>query len=300
MENLALIETDLIVEPNLLLTLPARLNQYRNIHVKPGAILAVQENSSQWCIIWASGEVLLEGSILVKRHRAGARSVQTTTPDGKSVTFQYNNQALGGTGGRGGASRGGSTIMQGGNGALGTVEYGGGGGSCGGAIIQGPSSRGGSAGNNATDWRGAPPATVGGPPDSSGGAGARLDAYGNGGLLLIYCNSFAGNGAIVASGDGGRSGAAGASGSDASSPRGGYGGSGGGGGAPGGQGGRIIIVAAEATDSVRYLVDGGRGGGGGAVGRYPNGAQPGTAGDSGEAGVVDFYTKQQWAASNNF
>ncbi|HLF53269.1 hypothetical protein [Flavobacterium sp.] len=287
---------DLVVEPFSTVTLPARLHQYNNIHIKKNGTLKIQENSSQWCILWVSGTVICDGNIDGRNHKIGPRVVKGITPDGKSIEHEFVNQATGGSGGSGGTSRGGSTNVNGGTGAYGTNLFGGGGGSAGGAKIQGPSSGGGSIGQSATDWRGAPPAAIGGRPESKGGDGGILGLYSNGGLLFIYCNKFVCDGGIYLYGNDGQAGTIGYSG-DEDSPRGRFGGSGGGGGSPGGEGGRFVLVTDESPANFRLDVKGGIGGKRGHIGTNPNGAQPGIKGNDGQAGFQDNYTLDQWHAS---
>lgn len=289
--------TDLIIESNTQQTLPARLHQFNNIHIKKDGALEIQENSSQWCILWATGKIIIEGHIVARKQKRTSEEVKGFTPDKKTISHQFLNEAQGGSGGAGGTSRGGSTNVNGGQGAYGTGMYGGGGGSAGGAIVMGPQSRGGSPGKTATDWKGALPADIGGLPTSKGGDGGRLSTFPNGGLLLMYCQEFECTGSIYLAGEHGVDGQNGGNGNDVLAPRGGHAGSGGGGGAPGGEGGRFVLISDKITPANPNIrLNGGFGGRGGRAGTPANGAQPGTAGENGQSGYRDFYSIDQWNA----
>ena len=290
--NKNIILPDLIIESGEQKTISPRvLHQYENILIKEGGTLFIERNSSQWCVMIAKQSIIIDGELYYRNFKKSTNPIVYKFPDGKIIEHQYNNQSLGGTGGNGGYSRGGSTIKEGGNGALGTSDYGGGGGSCGGAIIQGPQSRGGSRGNNAVDWRGAPPAAEGG-FGKTGGNGAKLLNQ-NGGLLFLSADKFGGNGKITLNGNHGESGLKGTDGSEPG-PRGEHGAGGGGGGAPGGEGGRCIIVYKELLSEPIIHVKGGFGGLGGGVGRNPNNATSGSRGEDGESGYYDYIHFDQW------
>lgn len=284
---------DLTVKSGKVEKLSPRVHYYNNIHVEQGGYIQIPENSSQWCILWVTGNVIIDGFVFGIKQKIGPRIIKGYTPDGKLIEHEYLNQAMGGDGGYGGTSRGGSINVQGGAGANGSNSFGGGGGSAGGAIIQGPSSTGGSGGINAIDWRGAQPASIGGQTGGKGGDGGKLGTFTNGGLLFIYCNKFSCSGYIHLYGEHGQDGGEGYPGSEGG-PRGQFGGSGGGGGSPGGEGGKFILVANEKPDQFYLNLNGGIGGKRGNIGKYPNGAQPGSKGEDGQSNAPDFYTVAQW------
>ena len=281
----------LIVESGETKTISNRTYQYKYLHIKPGGFLKVQNSSIHWCILWVTGDVIIEGTIEAKNFRVSRNEIKDNTPDGKELTHTYNLTAEGGTGGNGGNSAV-SSVVPGGSGARGSAEWGGGGGSGGGVHIAGQQSRNGGPGVNATDWRGAPLAQ-----DASsnvGGDGTRINPKGNGGLLMIYCTgTFKGaNGKIDIRGTNGARGSRGGDGF--SSTRGISGAGGGGGGAPGNEGGYAIIVANQYESECEVLTAGGYGGTGGAPGQYPNEATAGKTGQQGVAGLVDWLTLNQW------
>lgn len=284
---------DLVVESGETKTISPRVSHvYENIIIKPNGILFIESNSNQWCILTAKQSIIIDGDINYRNFKKSDTPFVYKFPSGKSIEHTFSNQSLGGTGGNGGYSRGGSTISEGGRGAFGTKDYGGGGGSCGGAIIQGPQSRGGSRGSDAIDWRGAPPATNGGFGQAGGNGGKQLP-HPNGGLLFLSAVKFGGTGKITLKGNNGVDGTRGSVGPE-DGPRGEWGSSGGGGGAPGGDGGRCIIVYKELLSEPSIDVRGGIGGQGGGVTGNINNATSGTRGDDGTTGYYDYIQEDQW------
>src|SRR5690606_7721115 len=233
---------DLIVKSGETLTLNNRTYQYNNVIIERNATLIITEQSTRWFILWASGDVKIEGKIIANNFRVGPRTVNDKTPDGKTISHTFNNDTEGGAGGNGGKAVGGTPgSRSGGRGANGNTKAGGGGGSGGGIFIAGASTRLGGNGRDATDWRGAPLAELG--FDNQGGDGGRLNSHSNGGLVFIYCGgTFIGQGGQLdikgSKGEKGKDGGRGTT-----SNRGYCGGGGGGGGAPGGEGGHVIIVS---------------------------------------------------------
>lgn len=249
---------DLVIEAGETRTVLARLHQFKSVHIKRGGILQIAPNSSRWTMIWAEGDVIVDGNIIGQGCARTIHPLTDRTPDNKVITHQYANQAEGGQGGLGGyALVPGRGTAAGGRGAVGTVDYGGGGGSPGGVHFLGPSTRLGSNGIDATAWRGGPPTPDGG-YGKAGGDGGRVGAYPNGCPLLLYAGTtFKGNGQIRLAGLPGASGKPGAEGGDSNR---GDQGAGGGGGAPGGEGGRLVVVAINFENDPNVMLDGGRGG----------------------------------------
>lgn len=287
---------DLVVAEGETRTILARVHQFKNVHIKAGGTLVISPNSSRWTILWATGDVVVEGTIIGERFGNVITPIRDRTPDGKQVEHVYALNALGGAGGMGGyASIAGAGSRSGGQGARGTNAYGGGGGSPGGVHIMGNASRLGSNGNSATDWHGAPPANDGGYSDA-GGNGGRLASFAHGCPLMIYAEgTFKGEGLIRLHGSDGATGLPGGPGLD--SNRGVKGSGGGGGGAPGGEGGRLVLVANVIENDPNVSLDGGRGGAGGPIQGYRYGATPGARGDDGGTGFVDVFSLDQWRSS---
>lgn len=285
MSNIHEIETNnLIIEPNQTLTIPPRLYQYNNIHIKEKGVFKVTDNGSKWLVIKVK-ELICDGTIEYLNFKRSMGSVSYIMNNGELLEHTYA-EALGGTGGNGS----GNNYKQGGLGFRPNDHIGGGGGS--GAYYTGnPGVN--LAGINATDFRGAPS------PSNSrvcfGGNGGR-QTFGHGGLICIVADKaiFGPTAKIVLRGSDGANGTDGGGGSC-------YGGGivyywgagGGGGGTSGGNGGVLIVKCRNVINTPQVDVNPGRGGNGGNGGSSGSGGchfagQKGNKGDDGEQGYVDW------------
>lgn len=276
--------------------LPARTYQYSRIDIQSGGTLIIDENSQAWCILYCTGNVKIQGSIVFHKFYSVRNEIIGKTPNGELLKYKFSMLNIGGNGGYGGeAITRGLGKANGGNGDDGNTEYGGGGGS-GGASDGYPNPNYLAKGNDANGRNGGRRQLR---TDGEGGDGADKEQYSNGGLLFIYCNGdFDGtNGEIHLEGEIGKNGNDGIEGQPAGGG-GSSGGGGGGGGAPGGEGGRLFVrVKGNYVSYPNVFVQGGQGGQGGTGKNTVKGPQyippllggkNGKNGENGASGLVDF------------
>ncbi len=270
---------ELIIPSNTRKVLPAQTHIFSKIIIEPGAVLEIEENSSNWCILFSKGDVTLNGQIVFKNFASGLGGVTAISPSGRTLSHEHKERNRGGAGGNGGLTQGPSPTP--GKGSPGTSAYGGGGGSGCGYIKQGNQKFPGNDANEETG--GARPTGRGG----KGGDGVRRGNT-NGGLLLIYSSgNFDGSGGLVdLSGSNGNPGSGGGLG-DGDYNRSGSGG--GGGGEPGGEGGCFILeVKGNSNNYPEVRVNGGLGGQPGKAGNSISfSGQDGKAGEKGLSGKIE-------------
>jgi hypothetical protein len=277
----------LVITNGQVVTLPARTHLFSRIDIQAGGTLLIEEHSTQWCILYCSGNVTINGTIVFEKFLAEAGPYVASAPDGISLSHTFRMSSHGGRGGDGGPSTINRQFANGGDGADGGTEYGGGGGSGGGWQQRPPAVF---RGNNGNADRGGNSVSL---QDGAGGNGARRGRWSNGGLLYIYCGG-------DFNGAGGRINLKGSDGAQAANgeqchftPVTGsityYAGcGGGGGGAPGGDGGICQIrVRGNIITYPTVNITGGLGGEGGNGGVH-NGRK-GERGQTGLAGLVDYH-----------
>jgi hypothetical protein len=288
---------DLIVAAGETLELPARTYRFRNIWIERGATLSLLEGSNRWLLLWADGDIKIEGQIIGRAFRGQGQTVTDRTPDNRRISHSYENTSVGGNGGLGGAAQYHGQSRAGGRGATGTTLWGGGGGSGGGLYMFGAASRLTEPGRDAVDWQAAPASPYG---TESNGHGARTVGRNNGAPILLRAGGIMrlAGGSVDLRGRDGEPGQRAAGTCPGGFPGGNRGGTGGGGGGPGGDGGQLILIAAnfEGLDRFTPRVDGGAGGPGGGTACTFGGATAGTPGQKGAAGFVDRFTLDEWAA----
>ena len=288
---------DLVVAAGETRPLPARTYRFRNIRIERGATLSLLEGSNRWLLLWADGDIIIEGQIVGRGFRAHGQTTTDRTPDNRQVSHSYENSSVGGNGGLGGAAQYHGQSRAGGRGATGTTLWGGGGGSGGGLYMFGAASRLTEPGRDAVDWQAAPASPYG---TESNGHGARTVGRSNGAPVLLRAGGTMRltGGSVDLRGRDGEPGERAKGTCPGGFPGGNRGGTGGGGGGPGGDGGQLVLIAAdfEGLSEFTARVDGGAGGPGGGTACTYGGATAGTPGEKGAAGFVDRYTLEEWNA----
>jgi len=259
---------------------------YDKIMIEKGAEL-IFENFNGWNQLIVSGDVTIDGKIILRNWEARLNTVSTTAVDGTELTYTYLGGKIGGNGGSNEYAGHPTGTVKYSMGAKGTIEYGGGGGSGCGDALYWPTS--------AVDWKGAIPKKVdpGFPKGGNGGNGG-VGVPLAGGLLFIKINGglYSNAGEVIAVGQNGVNGENGENSScinwrrsviDCSFP-----GQGGGGG-PGGDGGAIFIFCHNVKSLPNINVNGGEGGEGGEGGvtkkyRSDETMYRGVSGENGQRG----------------
>lgn len=266
------IGSSLVLPENVSCNLSARTYQYDRISVGQNAKIKVNPRQTQWLILYAHGDVTLNGTIEYQTLVAPGGPITATAPDGRLLEYEHPRTAIGGAGGSGGQ---GCSAGIPGEGAQGTSQYGGGGGGGSYAWV-GKFTH---DGDDANEFRG-------GQKWIQGGNGGRASRTPYGGLLYLRGESIVAGGgaAILLNGSAGENGGNGQKGKRWCDKFGQKGPSGGGGGAPGADGGYALIAAKKLVGGINVETSPGMGGTGGSANRP---AQAGFPGDTGESGYWD-------------
>lgn len=247
---------------------------FKSITVDPGATIQVNDGRQKITFIKSDGDCKIDGRLVSRNFRSGGSTFEDTSPDGEVLKVVLDETNIGGKGGRGGSGSYkfclGAPMPVGGQGALGTVDFGGGGGG-GSRMYHVPGKCTPMQGLDANGQRGGKSTAV----NAMGGDGAGRSPKRNGGYVYLKCL-----GKISLKGNLDFGGNTGIKGEDGQPE-----GAGGGGGGPGGQGGTLFLNKQPIDFNPKnFNFSGGLGGPGGKGGVDMSTGSTGENGKPGESG----------------